>query len=264
MRRNLLVLMLLLAAFSVTVSGCAGLFMWEKGHYYHSEVMDSASLAAKDVRTVGVYVFSDGEAVEHTMVMGLGLTDWPSQVERSSSFDPDTSLAGPSLELANDIAKELNDKGYTAKAVTDMGHSGDITAEQCLAHAQKNGYDSALIVEYRGIRNWRQAMGTVVLGSAAAVLNHNGFLYIPNATFFEAKTGDQLWTNYYYGLVEYAHLPNFWNESFVKVAEKAFVDNDAETYILAAPKAASLLLEPPLFPGTTKAFPTKGEKKHRM
>jgi hypothetical protein len=266
MRTSILGLIALLIVGTVTSSGCSGLFLWEKGKFYHSEVLDSATLAAKDIRTVGVYAFSDGDPVEHTMVIGLSMSDWPSEVSSDASFDPDTSLAGPSLEISNAMVKQLNDRGYNATAVTDLGHNGDITVDQCLKNAQSHGYDGAFIIYYKGIKNWQQETGSSTAGNITTInlTEHDGFLYIPNATFFETKTGNQLWKNSYYGLVENAHLPNLSNQSFVKVVEQSMTDNDAGTYIEAAPKAASILLAPSLFPGTTKPFPGKGEKRHHM
>jgi hypothetical protein len=266
MRRNIVGLLALLSIVTMVSSGCAGLFLWEKGKFYHSEAMDSATVVAKNIQSVGVYAFSNGEAIEHTMMIGLSMYDWPSEVTASSSFDPDTSLAGPSLEISNVVAKQLNERGYNAKAVSDLGHNGTITVEQCLKDAKAKGYDGAFIIHYSGVKNWQQNLGSTYSGRTETIhlAEHDGFLYIPNATFFETKTGDQIWKNSYYGLVENAHLFNFSNQSFVKVVESSMVNNDAGTYIGAAPKAVNVLLEPTLFPGTTKPFPSRGEKKHHM
>src|SRR4051812_26976210 len=73
--RNLLYLILFAGA--TCLVGCEGLAVWQAGHYFHNEVSDSA--AFKDISTIGVYVYCDGETSEDRQhVSGLGLGDWPS------------------------------------------------------------------------------------------------------------------------------------------------------------------------------------------
>ena len=246
MYKHILLTLGLLVTASATLSSCAGLAVWQKGHYYKSEAMDSAAVAAKDVRTVGVYVFSDGEG--DRMPYGtFAYSNWPSdEVMAGATFDPDTSNSGPSLEFANAIATQLGDRGYNAKAATDLGHSREITLADCLKDAKAKGYDGAFVAYY------------------CCFSTSDHFVYFPNGGFFETKTGDQLWKSSYYGMVENAHIINLSGEPFVNIVSSVVTDNGDDTYIKAAPKAAKMLLDPSAFPSTTKPFPGKGERKHHM
>src|SRR5438105_3717660 len=125
MKKKIVGSLILLASVGILYSGCSGLAFWTKGKFYHSEVQDSA--AAKAIGTVGVYVFSDGEG-DKVPYGEWGISNWPSsEVKLGETFSPDTSNSGPSLEFANAIVKQLDERGYNAKAVTDLGHSHDIT-----------------------------------------------------------------------------------------------------------------------------------------
>lgn len=259
---------LLVFACALAISGCSGLAMWQKGHFYHSEVADSS--AVSNVHSVGVYVFSDGES-EHKSKYNLGFIpgDWPgAEVAKGSTFSPDSSNSGPSLEFANALVKELNERGYNAKAVTDLGHSHEVTLDQCLENAKKAGYDGAFVAYYKGYTSWNTSdVGRRTYGSNVNVINitiREGFLYLAHGGFFDAKSDQQLWKNSYYGLVENAHMFNLSDEPFVKVISDAVVDNGAEDYMKAAPIAATVLLAPKRWAETTKPFPSIGEKRHRM
>jgi hypothetical protein len=262
-------IVLVIVAFVLALNaGCSGLAVWQSGHYYHSMAVDSA--AVRDVHTVGIYVFSDGES-ETKGKYNLGLTpgDWPgSEVVPGATFSPDSSNAGPSLELANALVKELNNRGYNAKAATGLGQSNEVTVEQCMKDAKDAGYDGVLIAYYKGFKSWNTSdAGKPAMGSALNVINitiREGFLYITHGGFFEVKTGEELWKNSYYGIVQHAHMFNLSNEPFVSVVNEAVVDNGAEDYLKAAPIAADVLLDPGKFKETTKPFPSAGEKRHRM
>jgi hypothetical protein len=264
-------IVLVIVAFVLALNaGCSGLAVWQSGHYYHSMAVDS--VAVRDVHTVGIYVFSDGESeTKGEFNLGLAPGDWPgSEVVPGATFSPDSSNAGPSLELANALVKELNNRGYNAKAATDLGQSNNVTVEQCMKNAKDAGYDGVLIAYYKGFKSWNTStvsQGVTSMGHAATITNitpYKGFLYLTHGGFFDVKTGEELWKNSYYGMVQHAHMFNLSDEPFVSVVNEAVVDNGAEDYLKAAPIAADVLLDPGKFKETTKPFPSAGEKRHRM
>lgn len=253
----------------------------------------------KNVRKVGVYVFSEGKqrsAVRNSVwstqdaldvfeniiaipiilvsAGGLGVrgymmnvnkfdqSHYPPRVTRTAEFEPDTANAGPSLELSVKIQKELEERGYKAEVFTDLGHSEDITVKDCLAHARENKMDAAFVVCYRGITSWRKYTGSYISGDTR-VLQYKlwkGFLYLPNAGFFNAETEEMIWSNNYYGIVEEAHVMNFADEEFTQVIPEAIIENGGETYFEAAPPALEMIFSPKYWPGSQKPFPSRREK----
>src|SRR5207253_608713 len=116
------------------------------------------------------------------MVTIAPLSNWPTEVTPDATFSPDTSMAGPSLEFAKAVCKQLEEKGLSAKAVTELGHSNEITAQQCMTHAKAQGFDGAFIVYYTGL-SWKPATSASYMGGV--IQTSGGFLYIPNAAFYE-------------------------------------------------------------------------------
>lgn len=269
MKKNIFLQCVGLTLLMVVNSGCfRGLAVWEKGKYFQTEVASDAK--ERDLETVGVYCFSDGEAMNATYSFnGFSASWWPREVRPGVTFYPDTTNSGPSLELATAIASELNDRGYVAKAVSTLGHGRDITIEEVLQHAKENGYDAAFITSYKGLTSWSEITG-ITTGYRSKTIHvgvYEGYLFLPNSGFFDLKKGDQVWKSSYYGIVENATLPNLVNSPFVEVATDQLVGNGEENYVKSAPKAAEIIFKPSLWPESFKEFPAKeeaGSKKRKM
>ncbi|MEO5931618.1 MAG: hypothetical protein ABIR47_16910, partial [Candidatus Kapaibacterium sp.] len=264
MKSNIIKVILFVSLCSLT-TGCAGLRFWDKGKFYQCELKDN--IQTENIRTVGIYVYSNGEAVDGKepardaadvigdvimfpiKLLALGQIDagsgtqvgmskhfFPTKITKSLVLEPDTTNAGPSLELANAVKEEIASRGYNAKVVTDLGHSGKISVDQCLKHAKANGYDAIFVVNYTGLNRWTKYAGTdMVYGyktrtEITRVNVFDGYLYIPNSALLDATTGETLWSNSYYGLVEKAHLASPGSESFNQAVSNALVDNGDDTY----------------------------------
>ena len=296
-------LFILLFSASFLVSGCTGLKMWEKGDYFQSEL--SSQFDINEVSRVGVYVYSDGdtkdgsdrpfdvaELVEQIVLLPLQLASgslsfgrpqigfntkfYPSRVTVETVMEPDTANAGPSLELANKIQSRLKEYGYTAEVVTDLGHEGEISVQNCILHARDNNYDAAFVVYYAGLSRWTKFAGTTsrrsydyATGRSTTITTTlvdvlNGYLYLPNVTMFSSETGNVLWKNWYYGIYENAHLPNLSGETFTKVADDLIYPLTDEDYFKAASKALDAIFEPAAWPDSFKEFPKRGERRGKM
>lgn len=295
--RRSLVLLVVAAIGANIFSGCVGLRMWEKGKYFSSD--RAADFEQRNINTVGIYVFSEGKAVDGSekpfngwdvvnSVLSLPLVlfgrysfggpqigvskyHYPDRVELGSVFEPDTANAGPSIELATALKKELEERGYTAVVVADMPHSGEIPVDRCLKHAKESGYDAAFIVDYVGLKRWTEYAGetTSQVGRTTVVTTHvntyDGYLYLPNGAMFDVKKNNELlWRTSYYGLVEHAHVPNFSSEPFTQVVNEPVIANGGETYFAAAPKAAKVLLAPTKWADSFKELPLKEGARRRF
>jgi nucleotide-binding universal stress UspA family protein len=293
-----IVSILMVGCFGYLLSGCAGLRMWERNRYFRTEV--KPNLDSNSIQTIGVYAFSNGEQIDgsdtptdafdviETILIkvpvglltgslsfggpqvGLHKLFYPDEVTAGIVFEPDTSNAGPSLELASAVKEQIEQRGYKAKVVTNIGHSGEISLESCLKHARENGFDAIFVAHYSGLTTWTEFGGQDVFRTSkytivkTNVISHTGYLYIPNAALFDVKSGERIWNHCYYGVVQKGHLPNLAGEEFVQVASDALIHNGADDYFKSAPKAAKVLFEPGLWPDSFVEFPTKGEKKRRM
>jgi len=245
------------------LSSCSGLFVGTKGDFFHNSVGDTAS--AHLMKTVGVYVFSNGQTRGGTYNFLESTSTFPSEVEPGAKFYPDTANSGPSLELANAITKELVDRGYTAHAAPTMPQSDKITVDDCIADAKKQGYDGIFIAYYTGYNQWSKVEG-VTYGWNTRTTHigvYEGYMYITNSGFFNVNTNEEIWKNSYYGVVENAHIINFYNEPFTIAVPKALYDCAGESYMDAAPHAAKVIFDPPLWHDSFKEFPSKGEKKKK-
>ena len=180
------------------------------------------------------------------------------------------------LELANKIKSKLGEYGYRAETITDLGHNGDISVQQCILHARENRYDAAFVVYYSGLSRWTKfagvtsrtsydyATGTNTTINTTHVDVFNGYLYLPNATMFSSETGKVLWKNWYYGIYENAHLPNLSGETFTKVANSLIYPMTDEDYFKASTKVIETIFEPTAWPDSFKEFPKRGERKGKM
>lgn len=288
---------------SLLSSGCTGLKMWEKGDYFQSDV--AKDFDVNEVRRVGVYVYSNGEAIDGTsrpfdvtelleqivllpvqLLSGsftfggpqIGFTTkfYPSKVTTETVMETDTSNAGPSLELANKIKSKLNEFGYLAETITDLGHDGDISVEQCIVHARENRYDAAFVVYYSGLSRWTKFAGTstrttydYVSGTNTTInTTHvdvfNGYLYLPNTTMFATESGKVLWKNWYYGVYENAHIINLAGEEFTAVANSVIYPMADEDYFKASTKAVETIFAPTAWPDSFTEFPKRGDRKGKM
>jgi hypothetical protein len=297
MRQRLFALPVALVAIMFLGTGCAGLRLWEKGRYFQTEL--SPGIKPDQIHNIGVYVYSDGEAVNGTEIpfdvfdligdilmfpiklfstgahfnstqVGLNSKFFTDEIRTGESFEPDTSNSGPSLELATAVQSQLKDLGYGAEIVTDLGHSKEISVEDCLAHAKKAGYDAVFIVHYTGMKSWTEFAGTQITEGYRSTLIttkikiHNGYLFIPNAALFDTKSGQRLWATSNYGIVEHAHIPNLSGEPFIMVESSALIYNGDDDYFKAAPKAALMIFSPQMWKESFKEFPKRGEKRQKM
>lgn len=280
----------------VIFPGCSGLKWWQQGRYFKTSV--ARDFKPADDQRIAVYVFSEGEAIDGTdrptdafdiaetiisvplMLLGGGIPNqtqigispafYPDPITASAIFEPDTSNAGPSLELASAIREELNSRGFSAAVVTDLGHSGEIPLKSVLKDAKDKGYEQALVVYYSGLRKWTQYAGTETYSRGrntvvqTNVNQFNGFLFLPNAALLNTSNGRQLWSSSYYGLVENAHIINFSGEPFVKAVTDRIIVNGADDYMKAAVLAARSLFEPTAWTLGVAPFPGRGERKTKM
>lgn len=297
MRSSFSLLGVLFLAALLILPGCSGLKWWQKDDYFQMTLDEDFD--PMSVNTVGVFVFSEGEQesavrtsawtkadavdiVENLISLPLaivtlgglgarGLFDhldmidpdrYPPRVMNSATFRPDTVNSGPSLELANAIKEELEARGYNAKVVTELGHSGKITTEQCLAYAREHKQDAAFITCYRGINRWQKYEGSYSASADVIVRKFKlweGFLYLPNSAFF-LSDGDMLWSNSYYGVVQTAHIPNVSDERLIEVVPEAIIEEGGPTYFEAVEPAIGMIFEPKYWPGSHKPFPSRREK----
>lgn len=297
MRNRFFSLGILSLAALVAFPGCTGMKWYQSGEYFQMTLDEDFD--PMTIRTVGIYVFSEGEpesAVRTTAwsnvdgldyldqlffwpllffsAGGVGprkLTDdsyefsqnhYPPRVESDATFYPDTSNSGPSLELGMAIKKELEERGYRAEVYTDLGHAGDVSVQQCLEHAREHKKDAAFITCYRGINKWRRLQGTETK-SGATILQYErweGFLYLPNSAFFLTEREEMVWSNAYYGVVQNAHIVNLADERLVKVIPEAIIEKGGSTYFEAAEPAIGMIFEPEYWPGSHKPFPSRREK----
>jgi len=259
MRKSSIFLTISLAVSAALFSSCSGLAVWNMGKYFKTELAPDAD--KRDISTVGVYVFSDGAAIDagNEHFVGFDKSWWPKEIHTSSVFEPDTANSGPSLELGTAISQELEDRGYKAKVIGDLGHSGEVSVEQVLKHAKEKGLDAVFIAHYSGVSSWTEYAGETY-GYRVVITNYNvveGYIYIPNAMFYDLKRNDVVWKNSYYGLTEKAHSPNIVGDPFNELASDAVKNTADETYLKAAPKAAKSIFSPALWPKSFKAFPVK-------
>lgn len=295
-------LLLLFLVGSIGLSGCSGMKLWEQGDYFQSEL--TKEFEVDDMSRIGIYVFSDGESrdgtkkpfdaaelVEQIITLPLqilsgsftiGMSQYgfstkffPPAVTADATFEPDTSNAGPSLELATQIKNELKSWGYNPEVVTDLGHRNEVSVAQCLEHARTKQYDGAFIVCYSGLVRWAEYAGTATTTVSSAVSGSstvttqlynivNGYLYLPNASFFDAKSGERLWNNWFYGIYENAHVFNVSDEPFTIVSDKVVLTMTDSDYFKAAGKAIGTLFRPLNWPDSFTEFPKRVERKGRM
>lgn len=273
---------------TITINSCSGLRVWDKGKYYKVQYNSSIELPYEP--KLGIYVFSDGKPIDGrnkpfdafnligdiiafpiTILSILSPTNpqigvhqkhYTNPVTLSSSFYPDTSNSGPSLELALAAQKALDSLGYNSDIILDMGHNKKITTTECLINAQNKNYDLIFIIYYSCLSDWRLLEGYTHTGNTTIIrysLN-KGFLFIPNAALIDVKRSEIIWSYSYYGLVENAHLINLSQEPFIKIDPKALIPSAAPTYIEAAPKAVELIFNPPLWRKSFISFPSKKRK----
>lgn len=283
--------------------GCTGLKMWEKGDYFQTEL--SKDYDINKVGKIGIYVYSDGETidgsdrpfdvaelVEQIVLLPLQLASgsfsfgrsqigfntkfYPSSLTKETVMEPDTSNSGPSLELANKLKIKLGEFGYNPEIVTDLGHNGEISVEQCLAHAKENRYDAAFIVYYSGLSRWTKFGGTSTRTAYDYATGYNttitttlvdvfnGYLYLPNATMFSTESGEVLWKNWYYGIYEHAHLPNLAGETFTKVADDLIYPLTDDDYFKASTKAVEAMFAPTAWPDSFVELPKRGERRGKL
>ena len=262
MKKNFYVMAVLIL--TVSLSSCSGLFVGRKGDFFHTSVGDT--VVAKQLKSIGVYVLSNRKTRGGVFNFVESVSDFPDEVEHGTTFRPDTSNSGPSLELANAIAKELWERGYSAKVASGAAQSGSVTVEDCIKDAKNEGFDGVFIAYYTGYNQWSKIEG--VTYSWGATTTHigvfDGYMYITNSGLFDVQSRSQLWKNSYYGIVENAHVINFFNEPFTIAVPKALYDCSGETYFAAAPHAAKIIFDPPLWKESFKEFPSKGERKKRL
>lgn len=254
-------------------TGCSGLKLGNKGKYFQMTLQENFD--PNTVRRVGVYVFSQVEernaarkveltpdeiidrAILSTVLLNMQSKHYPPKVTPDTKFNPDTASSGPSLELAIGIQNELEKRGYKAEVFMDVGHNRTVTVQQCLAHAREQGMDAAFIVGYREITHWQKPPEAGFMFENTIV---DGFLFLPNSGFFNAKTEEMIWSNNYYGLVETAHVMNFVDEEFTRMVPGAIVNSGAETYFDAVAPAVELIFTPKYWPESQKPFPSRREK----
>lgn len=286
----------------VALSGCMGMKVWEKGDYFQSDL--SNEFKPEEVSKIGIYVFSEGEPVDGSdrpfdiaelmqqilllpvslatgqfsfgqAQVGLSKKFYPPAVTKGLVMEPDTSNSGPSLELANKVKEKLNEYGYTGEVVTELGHGNEISTQQCLQHAKEAGYDGALVIYYAGLSKWTKFAGTEThtyyrgSGGSTSVTTTlydiiNGYLYLPNATLFSTKSEDILWSNWYYGIYENAHLFNLSGEEFTDISDDVLFPLTDEDYFKAANKAAAMIFEPAAWPDSFNKFPKRETQKGKM
>ncbi len=264
-----------------------GMEVWKKGRYYHTEIADDFS--ERKIRKIGVYVFSEGGAVDGTQssltagriisAIMLAPTFWGlfllmpptatgaqeyfflDEITNNSEFNPVLDNAGPSLELGIQVSRRLQKIGYKAKVIEELGHKSKVNVDACIDNAKNKKYDAAMIVHYNAIEKWNY------YGNLASIIfrmtEKNEFLFVPNAALFDTKTREIIWKSSYYGLVENAHHFNIIGEPFSRPSNKAIMEMNANTYLEAAGKAADVLLNPSYWKGSFKSLPvikTKGNK----
>ncbi|MDP4219043.1 MAG: hypothetical protein Q8916_01660 [Bacteroidota bacterium] len=248
---------------SLLLSSCSGLFVGNKGDFFHTSLGDTSEV--HQMKSVGVYVFSNGETRGGVYNFLESTSVFPDEVQQGAKFYPDTANSGPSLELANAITKELLDRGYTAHASTNLPQGEKVTLEDCIADAKKQGYDGVFIAYYTGFNQWSKVAGvTYGWNTRTTHINvYEGYMYITNSGFFNVSNGEELWKNSYYGVVENAHVINFYNEPFTIAVPKALYECSGDSYMEAASHAAKVIFDPPMWHDSFKEFPSKGEKKKK-
>ncbi|MBU3678355.1 MAG: hypothetical protein FGM32_01945 [Candidatus Kapabacteria bacterium] len=289
---------LITASVIVTLSGCYGLALPERGMHYQTEKV--ANLDAMKFRKIGVYALSDGKAQSlngmqmgqlymagiwvfnfvpvpyagslvtrsnATDPYGFSPSNFPDKIEIPFKLKTDSSNAGPSFELALAMKKQLEERGFDAEAATDVPHSGHVTSEQMLAHATKSGYDAAFLMTYKLYKRWQRLAGTETTQSfntRTTIVNvkyNEGYLYIPSVALVDVKTGKILWSSAYYGIVSNAHTPNASNQAFGIVVNEAIIQLGRETYVEAAKSAVENIFKPQYWKGSYKPFPAPKQRK---
>jgi len=278
-------------------NGCAGLNglkIWQQGHYFTTDLNDT--YRPDSVRSIGIYVFSDGEAVDNSndpfdalelipsilfppfalyyyggghSTRIISPTFYPSSVSATSVLEPDSSNTGASLELAKAIQKQLAQRDYSATVVTDIGHSGDIPVATCLDDANAKGYDAACIVSYGAVWKWRlpsniiSEYGLRSNTSSSSGYTYEGFIYLPNVTIFSTASHEVLWSNSFYGVYEHAHVVNLSDEPFTKTSMPVVLTLGESNYFEAAPRAAAALFNPIYWRESFKGFPPRNQKERK-
>ncbi|MDB5035216.1 MAG: hypothetical protein JWQ98_2457 [Chlorobi bacterium] len=246
-----LISLLLLGGFC---TGCTGLLSTDAGKYFHCE--RKGDIRTDNIKAVGIYTFSSGPII---YAEGLEPDLYPPEITGTTLLAPDTINTEPSRELARAIKRELELRGYKAPVMSGLGHSKAVNVNNCLADARSKGMDAVFITYYAGISSrWRYARSTGRAPSLETTSTHrNGYMYLPNSALFDARTGDLLWSNSYYGLVENAHVVNISNEGFIDIVPEALIETGDENFVGAASKAVKNIFTPPLWPDSFREFPVR-------
>lgn len=278
-------LAVLLVSIALFLSGCYGLRLSEKGMHYQTE--KAKGLDSMKFTSIGVYALSDGKIQSirgRTGAMGgyggldlsrangtdpYGFTPdhYPDKIEIPFTLLTDSANAGPSFEIALAMQKQLEERGFNAKAATDAPHRDVVTSEAILRHAAESGHDAAFMITYTLFNRWqrledrtetRNANGTRIND---LVKYSEGFLAIPNAALVDVKTGRILWSSSYYGIVMNAQTPNISNQAFCIAVNSAIIENGRDTYVEAAKIAVDRIFNPTYWRGSYVPFPTLKQKK---
>ncbi|MEP7217729.1 MAG: hypothetical protein ABI876_02370 [Bacteroidota bacterium] len=231
-------------------SGCAGFSSGDAGKYYRCE--RRRDIRTDNIKSVGIYTFSSGPIV---YANGLEPDLYPSEITRASVLAPDTANTKPSLELARAIKRELESRGYRAPMMLSLGHSNAVSVNDCLNNARSGGMDAIFITYYTGISS--QGRYGAPYGSADHSTHKNGYMYLPNSALFDARTGDLLWSNSYYGIVQNAHAFNISNEGFIDIVPEALIETGDESFPGAASKTVKNIFNPLLWPDSFREFPVR-------
>jgi hypothetical protein len=193
---------------------------------------------------------------------------FPPEIVRSLVLESDSSSEWPSMVLARAVAGQIADRGFDVEIAGRPEHMGRVSVEQCLEDARDRHYTTACIVYYTGLYQWEEVVGEKLViytsssgrmaGSNVPIAEiRNGQLYLTNAALFDAASGERVWANSHYGLVQRAHLPNLESDPFVEVVSKALVSNGSPSLDTAAATAARILFNPTYWRGSFKEFPVR-------
>jgi hypothetical protein len=214
----------------VLIGGCVS------DKYFRTEL--DPEFVPESIDTVGVFVFSNGPTI-HGSVSAFY---YPEEVTRSTTLFPDTTNTGPSLELAREIVKQLEARGYVAVMVEEMGHRNWVSVDQCIEHARNRGYGAAFVASYTGFDK---------IGRTPA------YVYVTNAALFTVEPSKRVWSNCYYGLVQNSHTRSLSLQSGSLMIYEAWKHVSGMTYVETAPKAAEALFAPQLWPASFTPLPAR-------